>query len=99
MVETICCGGWLVSYDRAIEKVLVQCIKLRSPYPRIMRPLRNAMALAGLVTQCTKALCFRVNHRSLLLVSSLQGLRRQPVLIKFSFLYHVGYDSCSAVGV
>lgn len=50
-----------------------------------MRPLKNATALAGLVTQCTKALCFHVNPHSLLLVSSLKGLPRQPVLIKFSF--------------
>lgn len=63
----------------------MQYVKLRSPYLSIMRPLRNAMALAGLVTQCTKALCFLVNCRSLLLVSSLKGLRCQSVLIKFSF--------------
>lgn len=55
------------------------------------------MALAGLVTQCTKALCFHVNPHSLLLVSSLKGLPCQPVLIKFSFFCHIGCDSCSAV--
>lgn len=77
----------------------MQCVKLRSPYLSIMRPLRNAMALAGLVTQCTNALCFRVNHRSLLLVSSLKGLHCQSVLIKFSFFCHIGCDSCSAICV
>lgn len=51
-------GGWLVPDDRAIEKVLVQYVKLRSPSLSTERPLRDAMALAGLVTRCTKALCY-----------------------------------------